>query len=351
MSISLDSIPRFTAREALAVALEDYGIEGRVTALPSERDQNFLITGARGEKFVLKIANRDDAPELLQFQHQAMRRVGKSLRECRVQEIVPARNGADVTSIRDAAAGVTHCVRVLGWLEGEVLAKCLSRSASLFESIGESMAQIDVALRGFAHPAMHRLLQWDLRHAGLAREHAELLPRARRRRIERAFAEWDCIDWTVLRHGVIHNDANDYNVLIAGDRVAGLLDFGDLVYSATICELGIALAYAMLHEKSPLAAAEHVVRAYHRHNPLTESEQRVLFPMIVARLSASVCYAAHNRARNPDDPYQVVTEADAWELLDKLELCSPTAALTMVQEACKSAAQPEALSPISPIAL
>jgi Ser/Thr protein kinase RdoA (MazF antagonist) len=338
MSISLDSIPRFTHRDALAVALEDYGIEGRVTTLPSERDQNFLITDARGEKFVLKIANRDDSPELLEFQHQAMRRAGQSLRECRVQEIVPSRNGADITSIRDAAAGVTHCVRVLGWLEGEVLAKCLSRSASLFESVGESLAQIDVALRGFAHPAMHRVLQWDLRHAGLAREHSDLLPRARRTRIERAFAEWDTIDWTALRHGVIHNDANDYNVLIAGDRVAGLLDFGDIVYTATVCELGIALAYAMLHEKAPLAAAAHVVRAYHRHNPLTEPEQRVLFPLILARLSASVCHAAHNRARNPNDPYQVVTEAAAWELLDKLELCPPAAALTMVQEACKTAA-------------
>jgi Ser/Thr protein kinase RdoA (MazF antagonist) len=338
MSISLDSIPRFTAGDALALAREDYGIEGRVTRLPSERDQNFLITDARGEKFVLKIANRDDAPELLEFQHQAMRRVGKSLRECRVQEIVPARNGADITSILDAAAGVTHCVRVLGWLEGEVLAKCLSRSASLFESIGESMAQIDVALRGFAHPAMHRVLQWDLRHAGLAREHADLLPRVRRTRVERAFAEWDTIDWTVLRHGVIHNDANDYNLLIAGDRVAGLLDFGDLVYSATVCELGIALAYAVLHEKDPLAAAAHVVRAYHRHNPLTEPEQRVLFPLILARLAASVCHAAHNRARNPHDPYQVVTEAAAWELLDKLELCSPIEALRMVEEACGTAA-------------
>ncbi len=338
MSISLDSIPRFTAKDALAVALEDYGIEGRVTALPSERDQNFLITDARGEKFVLKIANRDDAPELLEFQHQAMRRVGKSLRECRVQEIVPSRNGADIASIRDAAAGVAHCVRVLGWLEGEVLAKCLSRDACLFDSIGASMGQIDVALRGFAHPAMHRVLQWDLRHAGLAREHAELLPRARRTRIERAFAEWDSIDWSILRHGVIHNDANDYNVLIEGGRVAGLLDFGDLVYSATVCELAIALAYAMLHEKAPLAAAAHVVRAYHRYNPLTEPEQRVLYPLTIARLSASVCHAAHNRARNPNDPYQVVTEAAAWELLDKLELYSPTAALTMVQETCRTAA-------------
>jgi Ser/Thr protein kinase RdoA (MazF antagonist) len=334
MTISLDSIPRFTAAEALAVALHDYGIAGRVSVLPSERDQNFLITDPRGGRYVLKIANRNDAPELLDFQHQAMRRVATSQGDCRVQEIVPSLNGADITAIHNEETGVGHCVRVLRWIEGEVLANCKSRGATLFESIGASMGKIDVALRDFAHPAMNRALQWDLRHAGRARDVAGFLPRARRTRVERAFADWDKIEWTNLRHSVIHSDANDYNVLIEDGRMTGLLDFGDIVFSAIVCDLAIALAYTMLHEKQPLAAAARVIRAYHRHNALTEPEQRVLFPLILARLSASVCYAAHNRARNPDDSYQVVTEAAAWELLDNLEPCSTDAALTMVREAC-----------------
>jgi len=90
----------------------------------------------------------------------------------------------------------------------------------------------------------------------------------------------------------------------------------------------------MLHEKEPLGAAAAVVHAYHRHYPLTELEQRALYPLILARLSASVCYAAHNRARNPDDAYQVVTEAGAWELLDALEPNSPAAALALIRDAC-----------------
>jgi Ser/Thr protein kinase RdoA (MazF antagonist) len=334
VTISLDSIPRFTPAEGLEVALKDYGLSGRVSVLPSERDQNFLIIDPEGGKFVLKIANRGDSPDLLDFQHQAMRRVANSQCDCRVQEVVPSRTGADITAIHDAA-GVRHCVRLLRWIEGKVLATCTSRSASLLESIGASMAKVDMALQDFAHPAMHRVLQWDLRHAGLAQDKAVLLPRARRSRVEVAFANWGKIDWTTLRHGVIHSDANDYNVLIEGGRMSGLLDFGDMVYSATVCELAIALAYAMLHEREPLGAAAHVVRAYHRHNPLTEPEQRVLFPLILARLAASVCYSAHNRARNPDDSYQVVTEAAAWELLEQLETCSIDAALLMVREACE----------------
>ena len=54
----------------------------------------------------------------------------------------------------------------------------------------------------------------------------------------------------------------------------------------------------------------------------------------MSRLSMSVCYSAHNRARNPNDPYQVVSEAAAWDLLDKLELWSAQDALTLIREVC-----------------
>ena len=43
--------------------------------------------------------------------------------------------------------------------------------------------------------------------------------------------------------------------------------------------------------------------------------------MVLSRLAMSVCYSAHNRARNPTDPYQVVSEAAAWELLERLDAC------------------------------
>jgi Ser/Thr protein kinase RdoA (MazF antagonist) len=335
MTIPLDSIPRFTAAEALAVAKREYGIGGPISRLPSERDQNFLIDDPQRGKMVLKIANLHDAPDLLQCQNLAMHRVANSPCDCRVQEIVPSRSGEEIVWIHHAGAA-GHGVRALKWVEGVVLAKSTDKSASLFESIGTSMAKVDAALEYFAHPAAHRILQWDLRHAGLARAHVQLLPRARRARIDRAFGAWQEIDWGSLRHSVIHGDANDYNVLIQGGRMTGLLDFGDMVHSATVCELAIALAYAMLHHERPFTAAAAVIRGYHRHFPLTDLEQQVLFPLVVVRLSASVCYAAHNRERNPDDPYQVVTEEAAWTLLDGLEPCSDDAALAMVRQACQA---------------
>ena len=45
-------------------------------------------------------------------------------------------------------------------------------------------------------------------------------------------------------------------------RVAGLIDFGDMVDSATVTDLAIAAAYAMTGKHDPLGAASHVVAVH-----------------------------------------------------------------------------------------
>jgi Ser/Thr protein kinase RdoA (MazF antagonist) len=337
MTIPLESIPRFDAADASNVARREFGIVGKISTLPSERDQNFLIADADGGKFVLKIANLNDAPALLDFQNQAMRHVAGALADCRVQSLVASLQGSDLTTMSNRSTGAPHCVRMLTWIEGEVLANVTTRGRSLFESIGSSMAKIDAALCRFTHPAMRRVLQWDLRQAPMARENASLLSSDRRARVERIFQQWDEIDWATLRHSVIHGDANDFNMLVDAGRVVGLLDFGDMLHTATVCDLAIALAYTLLNEKEPLAVAAQVIGGYHRCYPLTDAEQQALFPLILSRLGMSVCYSAHNRVRNPQDPYQVVTEAAAWELLDKLEPYSPKDAITLIRANCAAA--------------
>ena len=333
MAISSDSIPRFSASDALEAAFARYGLSGSATPLPSERDQNFLIADPRRGKFVLKIANRNDSTELLDFQHEGMRRV--AARGCGIQvpRTVRSLAGMEVETLT-SHAGAEHRLRVLTWIEGSVLAERTPRGDALLESIGAAMAQVDLALGGFAHPAMYRVLQWDLRHAGIARAHAALLPELWHERVQAAFARWEELDWASLRHGVIHGDANDHNVLAERDRMTGLLDFGDMVHSAVVCDLAVALAYAMLGEPDPLAAAGAVIRGYHRRNPLTVPEQLALETLVRVRLAASLCHAAHNRIRDPGDAYQVVSEAGVRALFERLGAYPPGAAQEAVRAAC-----------------
>ena len=81
-----------------------------------------------------------------------------------------------------------------------------------------------------------------------------------------------------LRTSVIHNDANDNNILVqeSGSQVKSIIDFGDMVHTYTICELAIAIAYMILDKEDLL----HVARQRWRRGitavyPLEPSRERV----------------------------------------------------------------------------
>jgi Ser/Thr protein kinase RdoA (MazF antagonist) len=146
---------------------------------------------------------------------------------------------------------------------------------------------------------------------------------------------WEGVEWKALRHGVIHGDANDYNVLVRAGRVIGLLDFGDMVYSAVVCDLAIALAYALLEKTDPLAAAVPIIRAYHARFPLTETEIQALYPLMTARLCMSLCYAAYNAQVKRGDAYQLVTAGPAWILLQQLAVLPKRGVPIAFRRACE----------------
>src|SRR5205085_9705136 len=133
--------------------------------------------------------------------------------------------------------------------------------------------------------ARGRDLVWDPDRslAVIARHRDAVQPPGRRALLDRFVAQHDVAAplLPALRRSVIHNDANDHNVLVGDARpdarpVAGLLDFGDMLEAHTVSELAVAISYAMLGKRSPLAAAAHVVAGYHETLPLTEPELAVL---------------------------------------------------------------------------
>ena len=88
------------------------------------------------------------------------------------------------------------------------------------------MGRTAAALDGFDHPAAHRDLQWDVQRATavIAGASPEIDDADRRARLGRVLARLD--DRLVpilprLRTSVIHNDANDHNVLADDDRRSG----------------------------------------------------------------------------------------------------------------------------------
>src|ERR1044072_9200140 len=74
--------PETNVASAEAIAGELFGIHGRPQSLPSERDQNFLVTDGAGEKFVLKIANALESRAFLEAQNAVLEHVGRRVSLC-----------------------------------------------------------------------------------------------------------------------------------------------------------------------------------------------------------------------------------------------------------------------------
>ncbi len=146
---------------------------------------------------------------------------------------------------------------------------------------------------------------------------------------------------------MIHNDGNDYNILFgppAGEearRIAGLLDFGDMLHAWIACEPAVAMAYAMFDQDDPLSAAARVAAGYHRAHPLTEPEIEALWMLAAIRLCTSVCLSAHRRAAEPDNAYLMVSEAPAWKTLEAMREIHPRLAHYTLRAACGLPACPQ----------
>jgi Ser/Thr protein kinase RdoA (MazF antagonist) len=333
--------PNLTCEQACKVVHDGYGLVVTAEALPSERDQNFRLRAEDGHAFVLKIANAEEDRSFLEAQNQVMARLHeRKVAYC--PQLIQTQSGADVFEVD--ANGSLYAGRLITWMSGEVLANCKWQGPELLRHLGACVAEVDDALKGFAHSAMHRGdFPWDLANASAVIDlHLDQVDDSRIRLqievIRANLAEYVEPRMPLLEKSVIHNDANDHNVIVqctAIDRqqVAGLIDFGDMVHSYTVCGLAIAVAYAMLDKADPLEAATHIVEGYHGIRPLSEDELAVVFPMACGRLAVSACMAAVQQRQRPDDPYLSVSQEPIQRTLQQLLEIHPRLAEATFREA------------------
>jgi 4-aminobutyrate aminotransferase-like enzyme len=123
----------------------------------------------------------------------------------------------------------------------------------------------------------------------------------------------------------IHNDVNDYNILVDGAvsqplRISGLIDLGDICAAPRICNLAIAAAYLLLDTPDPERRLAALVAGYHAANPLSTKEIDLIWPLLQMRLAVSVVNSTLMARDTPDDPYVVISQAPAWRFLEKTSI-------------------------------
>jgi len=273
--------------------------------LPSERDLNFLLTDRSGQHSVLKIANASESRVFLEAQNAVMEYLSERVSFC--QRV-----------LGNIAEFEGHFVRVVTYLPGVPLAEIHPHTPGLLLDLGQKLGQLSRALAGFDCPAVHRDFHWDLANGNrIVNEYAPLIEDADLREL---VLKCRFEPETELRRSVIHGDANDYNVLVDPDTmtVSGLIDFGDMVYSYTVGDLAIAIAYVVLDKDDPREAAAEVISGYETELRLLDEEREALWPLVRLRLAMSVCMAAHQQREQPENKYLGISQKAIQKTLPRI---------------------------------
>jgi 4-aminobutyrate aminotransferase-like enzyme/Ser/Thr protein kinase RdoA (MazF antagonist) len=341
--------PRFDVTDASRIAAELWGLEAIAQELPSERDQNFLLVDRAAQRFVLKIANAAERREILDLQLCALEHVSVAGLPYHFPNARPTGDDRLLATI-ESPGGETHLVRLLTYVPGRPLGPRM-RSPEILAELGHFLGSLDRVLGEFAHPQAERELVWDLAGAAeLIREHlAAIDDTGRRDMVTRCLDRYE--EHTVphlpeLRTSVIHNDANEANILVRSPipgtdetlapRITGLIDFGDMVRSWTVAELAVACAYAAMESSDPVGVCARVARGYHAAYPLHEPEIDALLDLVRLRLCLSVVVSAVRAGHEPGNEYLVVSQKPAWELLHRFEAePGPELARYRLRDACE----------------
>lgn len=234
-------------------------------------------------------------------------------------------------------SGEVRVCRMLSFLEGQFFGD-VPQTQELFQSFGKFIAELDEKFLSHKNYAIKaRSWEWNITDLELNRKYIADIPEAGRRKIVAYFfqqyQEIVVPELSNLRKSFIHNDPNEWNVLVNDGEVSSIIDFGDIAHSVLVADLAIAIAYACYDKENPLEWAAYILASYHNTLPLEQKEISVLFYLIAAKMCISVCNSAYSRKANPENSYATSSEAKAWTLLDKLIEIGPIQAENVFRKA------------------
>jgi 4-aminobutyrate aminotransferase-like enzyme/aminoglycoside phosphotransferase (APT) family kinase protein len=316
LSVLAASPPRFSAEEAATIAAKLFDLGGEAVDLGSERDQTFLIEDG-GAGAVLKISNLGEDPPVLDLEANALLHIGRVDPELPIARL---RGTATVDGLDGP-----HFVRLFERMQGRVGGPDLADDAVF--AFAATHARLTLALRGFFDPAAGRDLLWNPAQAPRLRPLAASITDAGRRGIvERfldRFEERVLPRWAYLPAQVAHGDFTLDNVFLdERDRVAGIVDFGDMSFTARAGDFAIGLVSLLRGrpESDVFRVARIAIDGYASRIPLEDEELDFLADLVVARLAALVTISAWRVERYPENAEYIQSwDADSWALLEQFD--------------------------------
>jgi hydroxylysine kinase len=334
------AVLRVSQAQAAEIAREYYGVAGIAQRLAAEHDDTFRLALADGTSRLLRFSPPDQVSAEVSMHTALLLYLARTAPELPVQRVVAALDGSqELTLGEDGSAPRT--VRMTTYLEGRLL-ESVPPSTALRRDIGATLARLDRALRGFAHPGEARSHLWDLQNFGQLRALLDELPAVQRRE---ALAE--CLDrfeavvkpsLAQVRKQVIHTDFHGDNLLADGRRVTGVLDFGDSLSGPVAMDVAVAVCYQLGEPPDPLAPALDVLAGYHaiEDAPIGPADLPLVHDFMLARLAARIIVSQWNVVREPANrDYLMRRTPQAVRHFDLLRAIPADVVLRRLRAACE----------------
>ena len=337
---------KISLEEAENIALNLFKIQGTVSQLPGELDFNFRIKIEDHEGYVLKISRPHENENYLNYQQEILEYLEENAARVTTPKVIKDKSGNATSEFIDDFGHVRK-VRLLSWISGRVWRSINPQLDDLRFSLGEQCGLLTLALKDFDHLEAHRSFEWDVSQSLWTKEYMHLFEVKEKEIISSFQKKFEAKQnsYNELRKAVVHNDANDNNIIVSNDLikpvVKAVIDYGDAIYTQVINDLAIACVYAIMNHNDPLEAARPIVQGYHSTYPLEEQELEHLYNAIAMRLVISVTKSAISKIEEPDNKYLLISEKPAWEVLKKWYAINEDFAHYSFREACGYGAHPK----------
>jgi len=293
-----------------------FGLGDTFTPLGGECDFNFLGQDTKSS-VIVKIMREGCASSFVEMQIAAIAHALKNDPQLPLPEII----GTPLTWFDER--GNSRIIWLQRALEGKPMGDMAPQSPIFLEQLGHMAGCLNKALADFDHGELLRENKWNLLTSNWIETGFDKITPPRQNLLQEILTAYQKIypQLQALPHQAIHNDLNDWNILIAQrinqpPIVSGLIDFGDMCRAPVVCDLAIAGAYAIMRQNDTEQALSALVTGFHKTCPLSEEELSLLWPLVRMRLAVSVVNAAIESEKSPGELYVTISERGAWALLE-----------------------------------
>ena len=169
---------------------------------------------------------------------------------------------------------------------------------------------------------------WDLQHFTCLKKYIPQIEDEKKREMAHtvmAGFETNVLPRLVLpsmKKGIMHGDLNGLNIILqkVGEeyKIAGLIDFGDTIYSYYLFELAIMLLYGMIErENTHIEIVAPMCHGFRDAFPLTKDELDCMYHSVLARLCVSAVMGEYRFAIEPWNT-NITSPTKSWKMLDLL---------------------------------